>query len=136
MGWQEAGRTRAGRAGSRSGCAPALPSPARPGPAHPRCPPRSLGRGAAPGPDVCSAWAASPLAPLPAAGRVRALRLLRASDSDYCSRSEAARAQGALQASGAAPGVAVLHGSGHVDSGQPRSRPASSARSPRSRRRC
>lgn len=42
--------------------------------------PRSLGRGAAPGPDVCSARAASPPAPLPAAGRVRALRLLRAPD--------------------------------------------------------
>lgn len=60
------------------GCASALPSPARPGP--PPLSPRSLGRDAAPGPDVCSAQATSPPAPLPAAGRVRALRLLRAPD--------------------------------------------------------
>lgn len=105
MGWQALGRTRAGGAGSRSG---ARAGPAQSGPAHPRCPRRASA--GAPRRAVTSAAprAASPPARLPATRRVRALRLPRASGSDCCRRSEAARAQGALQASGAALGAAVL----------------------------
>lgn len=110
MGPQEAGRPRAGGAGSRLGGA-RPPCPVRPGPARPRCP-----RGASAG---TQRRALTSAAPRPPALRLRSRRQVvfgrcgsYARQTDCCSGSEAARAQGAprggRQAPGAALGLAVL----------------------------